>query len=364
MAANLSEIVHLSLGARLAVRGSLKILSQDEVQIEKQLQKTDFAHFLKSVSEHDTLVQEFFEDEEYLDDQYDAQYMNDQFGQSGFVHPEMETQLAEVVDGGASTKHQPAIAHSQLNRIDLTSTDYGLIAEALCPDGLLDLSLTEPAPTVSPSASLQHEPLETDGNGQYHTATTSQDHMAQTATPVGRTSPAQPSNMQPTRMSTMAKMALQWPVIQSADTAIQIALPGQDTESDVVIALKSNRRQLIGERLLQAGLLSSSQISLVLLVDQKLYPEFKFGEILRLRNWLQEVTLDFFINMEKLCDPDFFALPLGERLVRAGLISPADVQAALKLQQDSQPYMRFGEILVKQGLLKQVTVDYFAQLQC
>ncbi len=336
-AADCSGIVDLVLGARLVVRGTVKVLSSDDIQTENQPKKQDFARFLKSVSEHATLVQEFFEDEEYLDEDMELNAVDD-----------------PVQNSVQQSESAIAPSHSELMELaaDLASAavDYAFItAEALCADGLLDVSLGQQSSATSQSASPQSAPVPPRQPSQQQ-ATPAQQQSSQTAGDA-------PATTNPTNR------AWQWPVIQSAETAIQIALNGQDTQSDIVISLKPNNRQLIGERLLQAGLLSASQISLIVLVDQKLYPEFKFGEILRLRNWLQQATLEFFINIDKLCTPDFCALPLGERLVRAGLITPADVQTALNMQHDSQPYMRFGEILVKQGLMKQVTVDYFAQLQ-
>ena len=49
----------------------------------------------------------------------------------------------------------------------------------------------------------------------------------------------------------------------------------------------------IGEKLEEAGLISKYQIE-VALIDQVSYIESKFGEILALRGWLKQQTIDFF----------------------------------------------------------------------
>ena len=52
--------------------------------------------------------------------------------------------------------------------------------------------------------------------------------------------------------------------------------------------------------------------------------------------------------------------PLGQVLEQAGLISSFQIRTALEIQsQDGR--VKFGEILVRQGILKQKTVDFFAE---
>ena len=58
-----------------------------------------------------------------------------------------------------------------------------------------------------------------------------------------------------------------------------------------------------------------------------------------------------------VADPMF--RPLGAYFVEAGLISPAQVQVVLNDQEMTG--LRFGEILVQRGWIKEKTVEYFSR---
>ncbi len=49
--------------------------------------------------------------------------------------------------------------------------------------------------------------------------------------------------------------------------------------------------------------------------------------------------------------------PLGSYLIEAGLLTPAQVHVALN-DQNMMDHMRFGEVLVARGWIKQQTLDY------
>jgi hypothetical protein len=49
--------------------------------------------------------------------------------------------------------------------------------------------------------------------------------------------------------------------------------------------------------------------------------------------------------------------PLGSYLIEAGLLTDAQVHVAL-IDQDMMDHMRFGEVLVARGWIKQQTLDY------
>lgn len=53
-------------------------------------------------------------------------------------------------------------------------------------------------------------------------------------------------------------------------------------------------------------------------------------------------------------------VPIGQRLKQAGLISEAQVSTILAAQQAAKQPLRFGEILVQQGILPAETIDFFA----
>lgn len=137
---------------------------------------------------------------------------------------------------------------------------------------------------------------------------------------------------------------------------VETPIPGLPLEGNVEAIL----RQPIGQRLSQAGLLPLTKLQLVL-EDQKHQPDLQLGEILLLRGWIQETTLTFFLNLEAAaCCPQFRSLPIGERLQRAGLVSEADIQKAL--QEQKQLRGKLGQILALQGVVSQLTADYFARL--
>jgi glycosyltransferase involved in cell wall biosynthesis len=54
-------------------------------------------------------------------------------------------------------------------------------------------------------------------------------------------------------------------------------------------------------------------------------------------------------------------LPLGQLLKQAGLLSDTQVQTVLEIQRTTQHSLRFGDILVQQGLLKPETIDFIAE---
>jgi hypothetical protein len=84
------------------------------------------------------------------------------------------------------------------------------------------------------------------------------------------------------------------------------------------------RRKRLGGYLVEAGLLTSSQVD-VALNDQKL-TGMRFGEILAARGWVKQQTIEYF--MEKVI------LPEQEAIIRA------QSQEQQKLRESSLPYNR------------------------
>ena len=114
----------------------------------------------------------------------------------------------------------------------------------------------------------------------------------------------------------------------------------------------------IGEILQDAGLITSPQLD-VALRDQTYYEDMRLGEILALRGWVKQDTADFFVQ-------EWFKLvnkridhPIGFYLRKAGLLSEQDIRIILTKQHKCS--LRFGDLAVKQGLVKQNTVDFFLQ---
>ena len=121
----------------------------------------------------------------------------------------------------------------------------------------------------------------------------------------------------------------------------------------------------IGEILQEAGLITSPQLDVALrdqiyyLREQIYYEDMRLGEILALRGWIKQDTADFFVE-------EWFQLinnrrehPLGFYLKKAGLLSEDDIKVILLEQY--KHYLRFGDTAVKQGLIKQNTINFFLQ---
>ncbi|WP_052055458.1 hypothetical protein [Myxosarcina sp. GI1] len=118
----------------------------------------------------------------------------------------------------------------------------------------------------------------------------------------------------------------------------------------------SNHTQKLGELLVEAGLISSSQVKRAL-QEQQANPDLLLGEILALHGWIKRETVDFFaIDWRKLPN-EGTKHKLGYYLRRAALLQEGDVKAILEEQK--QTGVRFGTIAVFQGHLKLTTLDFF-----
>ncbi|MFN9175260.1 MAG: hypothetical protein ACK58N_12345 [Synechocystis sp.] len=112
----------------------------------------------------------------------------------------------------------------------------------------------------------------------------------------------------------------------------------------------------IGQLLQEAGLITPSQIE-VALYDQHNF-SLPVGTILVLRGWIQQETVDFFVEQWPKLLSHAERYPLGQYLEKAGLLSPQQIDAILAEQAESG--FRFGTIAVLKGWLKKQTVDYVA----
>ena len=118
------------------------------------------------------------------------------------------------------------------------------------------------------------------------------------------------------------------------------------------------RHQPLGEVLVDAGLLSSSQIESAL-QEQRYNPQFLIGEILSLRGWIKQDTADFFVCdwQNILCQRR--KQPIGQYFRLAGLLD--ERQIADILREHHQTGLRFGSVAVLQGLIKERTLDFFLE---
>lgn len=112
----------------------------------------------------------------------------------------------------------------------------------------------------------------------------------------------------------------------------------------------------VGEILQDAGLITTPQLE-VALRDQMYYQDMKLGEILALRGWIEQKTVDFFVEEWLKIINHKPERPLGFYLQQASLLS--EDQIKFILQEQNKTLLRFGSTAVIQGWLKQSTVDFF-----
>ncbi len=112
----------------------------------------------------------------------------------------------------------------------------------------------------------------------------------------------------------------------------------------------------LGQMLILAGLVSPSQVEIAL-IDQQMSPHLRLGEILVLRGWLKQETVDYFADMLPLMRRAPSRLRLGEYCICAHLLSEAQVESLLQ-EQKAAP-IPLGQLAVRRGWLKPETLDFF-----
>ena len=85
---------------------------------------------------------------------------------------------------------------------------------------------------------------------------------------------------------------------------------------------------LLGETLRDAGLITEAQLQTVL-GDKQEYKEQKVGEILALRGWLKQETVDFFAEEWTRCLEQGAKYPIGEYLKQAALLNQENIEYIL-----------------------------------
>ena len=114
----------------------------------------------------------------------------------------------------------------------------------------------------------------------------------------------------------------------------------------------------LGAILQRAGLVSSSQIEMAL-QQQKQGHKLRIGDILVMQGWLNPQTADFFAEKFWTLLTRQSKEPLGYYLKEAALLDEKQIAAILSEQQ--QVKLKFGELAVKKGWLKQDTLDFFLE---
>lgn len=123
----------------------------------------------------------------------------------------------------------------------------------------------------------------------------------------------------------------------------------------VAVANQQLRFLPIGYLLRQAGLVSEFQIKRALQAQKSTLSHLRLGEIVAHHGWLSQETIDFFAeHLPKLHQyPE--KQPLGQYLKMAKLLD--DKQIQILLAEQRQTKLKFGELAVQKGWVKQETVN-------
>ncbi|MDJ0554126.1 MAG: hypothetical protein QNJ68_06750 [Microcoleaceae cyanobacterium MO_207.B10] len=111
----------------------------------------------------------------------------------------------------------------------------------------------------------------------------------------------------------------------------------------------------IGQVLYQAGLISGNEVEKILQY-QSSNRHLRFGEIAVMWRIIKQETADFFVELFPQLIKDNQKKPLGEYLKLAKLLNDEQIYSILVEQH--QTNLRFGEVAVQKGWLKQETIDF------
>lgn len=116
-------------------------------------------------------------------------------------------------------------------------------------------------------------------------------------------------------------------------------------------------RKLTGEILQEAGLISSEQIKIALEVQRQCVA-LRIGEILALKGWLKQETVDFLVTVcleNQIITSN--SKPIGYYFQKAGLLTEEQINNVLKDQKKLG--IKFCYLAVMKGFLKEKTVNFF-----
>ena len=127
------------------------------------------------------------------------------------------------------------------------------------------------------------------------------------------------------------------------------------SNSNELLISKANRP--LGEILIEAGLITASQIEFALQLQST--SELRIGEILASHNWIEQQTADFFAEQWAKLLEQKEKKPLVYYFRSAGLLTEQQIAVLIREQKQQTKPKRFHRIAVEQGYLKQITVDFF-----
>jgi len=121
--------------------------------------------------------------------------------------------------------------------------------------------------------------------------------------------------------------------------------------------LISQTSKPLGEILIEAGLISASQLEFAL--QQQKGEGRRIGEILASHNWIKQKTADFFVEKWHKLVVEKKKKPLVYYFRHSGLLSEKQIAELLSEQQKQEKSTRFHRLAVERGYIKQLTVDFF-----
>ncbi|MEM8720482.1 MAG: pentapeptide repeat-containing protein [Cyanobacteria bacterium P01_G01_bin.39] len=127
--------------------------------------------------------------------------------------------------------------------------------------------------------------------------------------------------------------------------------------SDENKLLTSKASRPLGETLIEAGLITASQIEFALQLQSS--NKLRIGEILASHNWIKQQTADFFAEAWQDILAQKAKKPLIYYFRQAGLLDEQQIAKLIREQQQQVKPTRFHRLAVKRGYLKQITVDFF-----
>ena len=119
----------------------------------------------------------------------------------------------------------------------------------------------------------------------------------------------------------------------------------------------SKEKRPLGEILIEAGLISASQLELALQQQQK--DTRRIGEILASHNWIEQQTADFFVDKWPQLLSQKQKKPLIYYFRHSGLLQEQQIAILLREQKQQEKSVRFHRLAVERGYIKQLTVDFF-----
>ncbi|NJM87475.1 MAG: hypothetical protein HC847_10045 [Hydrococcus sp. RU_2_2] len=114
---------------------------------------------------------------------------------------------------------------------------------------------------------------------------------------------------------------------------------------------------------LQKAALVSPAQIQVALRDRRQYKDLRIGEILALHGWIKPQTANFFAEQWPLLIEKQWEYPIGYYLKQAALLSDVQVNAIVTEQKQIVERLRFGELTIEKQWLKPDTIDLFLMAQ-